>query len=407
MHRWVVVADSGFVPARGGGDREHLGFLRVASEAGWVAALVIPTREPIDFNALAAVVGDTPVIPTDRRLSLLRLAHPRYPYVVASRPYPHGLAKRIQTVAPDATGIVTFSYKSHQIGENLAIALHLPMVVRHHNHEGTYHRSLAAGLRGPRRLVMSWEAWRIERDERKFDRSPTVTAIADISAEDAAARRATGARRVAHLPPFAFDINLAAEPLAVAVNRGEEPPRVLFLGALDIVTNQIALAWFTGDVWPRVREAVPDAVFSVVGSRPPAALGKKLTRIPNVELHADVTDLRPYLARSRVAVNPAVTGSGVNIKIIDYLQAGLPVVSTTLATRGISLRAGVDLEVDDDPVAFADAVVGLLRDADRAAQLARSGRARVAELLDPRRNLDRLADLFAEPNDPVSHSPDR
>jgi len=395
-HRWIVVADSGFLPARGGGEREHLGFLRVANEAGWVAALVIPTKGPLDFNAFVAVVGDTPVIPSARRMSLLRLLHPKYPYVVASRPYPRGLAERIQTFAPDANGIVTFSYKSRQIGEKLAIALQLPMVVRQHNLEGAYHRSLAAGASGPRRLVMSWEAWRIERDEREFDQSPLVTAIADISAEDAAARRAAGALHVVHVPPFAYDMDLTNPPLDAAIDRGNEPPRVLFLGALDVVTNRLALAWFTGKVWPHVRERVHDAVFVVVGRMPPKALRKELSRIPNVELHADVADLHPYLANSRIAVNPAITGSGVNIKLIDYMQAGLPVVSTTRATRGLSLRAGIDLEVKDDPGAFADAIVQLLRDDDRAAQLARSARTRIAELLDPRRNLERLADAFVE-----------
>lgn len=403
-HRWIVVADSGFLPPRGGGEREHAGFVRVASEAGYVAALIVPTREPLDLAAYEAIVGKTtPVIGTERKMSPLRLAHPRYPYVVASRPYPSDLADRISKAAGDATGIVTFSYKSRRIGENLAVALDLPMVVRQHNREGDYHRSLAAGMRGPRRLVMSWEAWRIGRDERRFDRSPNVTAIADISADDAAVRRAAGSRPVVHVPPFAFDVDVDPQQSSERTTSSELDQRVVFLGALDVVTNQSALTWFTGDVWPVVRRAYPTAVLDVVGSRPPDGLRHRLSQVPGAELHADVPSIAPYLTRANVAVNPAVTGSGVNIKLVDYLQAGVPVVSTTLATRGLDLRPGVDLEVHDDPTAFADAVVELLRHPQRGVEMSASGRDRITELLDPHRNLNRLARAFSvdEDTDPV------
>jgi len=392
-HSWIVVADSGFLPPRGGGEQEHLGFVRAVYRAGWLALLVVPTDKELDLDAYTKVIGRTPLVPTTRRMSLLRLAHPRYPYVVASRPYPRHLADRIRALAPHATGVVTFSYKSRLIGEKIATGLSLPMVLRQHNREGEYHRSLASGMHGPRKLVMTWEAWRIERDERNFDRSPAVTAVADISADDAAKRRAAGARRVLHVPPFAFDPDLAAGSIA-ARGRGTES-RVLFLGALDVVTNQSALEWFTTQVWPLVLGELPTAVLDVVGSRPSAELRRQVGDVPNTELHADVPDVSPYLERAGVAVNPAVTGSGVNIKLVEYLQSGVPVVSTALATRGLDLRAGVDLEVHDEPVGFAAAVVAMLRDPERAARVASSGRDRVSELLNPSRNLDLMAKAFA------------
>lgn len=391
-HRWIVVADSGFLPPRGGGEREHAGFVRVAFAAGYLAALVVPTDVPLDLEAYTSMVGpQTPIISTARKMSPLRLVHPRHPYVVASRPFPRDLVGRVRDVAPDATGVVTFSYKSRQIGEGLATALDLPMVVRQHNREGDYHRSLASGMHGPRRMVMTWEAWRIGRDERRFDRSPIVTAIADISADDAAVRRAAGSRPVVHVPPFAFDVDADVKP---SDSRRGPTERVVFLGALDVVTNQSALAWFTSEVWPLVRQAYPTAVLDVVGSRPPETLRQRLNQIPGTELHANVPSVEPFLSRADVAVNPAVTGSGVNIKLVDYLQAGVPVVSTALATRGLDLRPGVDLEVHDNPTAFAAAVIDLLRDPHRADEMAASGHARCAELLDPRRNLDRLAQAF-------------
>lgn len=394
-----MVADSDFLPANGGGEREHLGFARAALGAGWLAALVLPVRTTPDLAAYRDLLGDVPLITTRRRTSPLLLAHPRYPYVVASRPFRRSLLTQVQAVAPGIDGVVTFSYKSRLIGEGLAKALRLPMVVRQHNREGAYHRSLAAGMTGLRRLVMSWEAGRIERDERSFDRSPLVTAVADISADDADARRAGGARRVLHVPPFAFDARLgevdsatAEEPSTAGDER--EAPRVLFIGALDVVTNTTALGWFLEHVWPSVLAEVPDALLDVVGRRPTNDLRTRIAATARVQLHADVPDMKPYLRSATVAVNPAITGSGVNIKLVDYLQAGLPTVSTALATRGLPLQPEVDLLVRDVPADFAQAVVDLLADPERRRRVGDRGRSTVTELLDPRRNIELIATGF-------------
>ncbi len=388
MHRWIVVADSPFLPARGGGEREHLGFVRAASDAGCLALLVVPSKGALDTGPYQATLGAVPVLGVPRRTSVVRLAHPTRPYVVASRPVPADLVHRARELAPDATGIVVFSYKSWRIGESLARGLALPAVLRQHNLEGAYHRSLARETPGLRGLVLRLEAARIVRDERRVDRAPWVRAVADISAHDADHRRQQGAPAV-HVPPFAFD-----EALAALARRPDSGRRVLFLGALDVATNTAAVDWLLAGPWPAVRRQVPDAVLDVVGRRPSRTLRSRLAEAPGVVLHADVPDLHPFLTSAAVAVNPAVAGSGVNIKLIDYLQAGTPVVTTTLGSRGLRLAAGVDVEVHDEPEAFAAAVVSLLEDRHRAEELGAHGRRTIAGTLDPAANIRRLQETF-------------
>jgi glycosyltransferase involved in cell wall biosynthesis len=393
--RWIVVADSPFLPAHGGGEREHLGFLRAAARAGRLALLVLPGAEPGDVPAYRRELGDVPVIVTRRRTSPLMLVHPTQPYVVASRPAPGWLPARARELAPDATGIVVFSYKSRRIGEVLARELGLPAVLRQHNREGAYHRSLAAGTPGPRGLVLRWEAFRIERDERRVGHADWLRGTADISLADATWRTSTGARNVVHVPPFALDLGPApdaAEQRSPPARTGV--PRVIFLGALDIATNTDAVTWLIERVWPRVAAGHPDVVLDVVGRGPSAELTRRLAGLTRVRLAADVPDVRPYLAAAQVAVNPAVSGSGVNIKVIEYLDAAIPLVSTSLATRGLPLRAGTDLEVQDTPDGFADAVLRLLRDPEAARTVGKQGQARVREILDPAVNLERIADLL-------------
>jgi glycosyltransferase involved in cell wall biosynthesis len=388
MHRWIVVADSPFLPARGGGEREHLGFVRAASEAGCLELLVVPSTGRLDTDPYQAALGPVPIVAAPRRTSVLRLAHPTRPYVVASRPVPGDLVERARELAPEATGIVVFSYKSWRLGEALARGLGLPAVLRQHNLEGPYHRSLARETSGLRGLVLRVEAARIVRDERRVDLAPWLSAVADISVHDAEHRRRRGATAV-HVPPFAFD-----EALAALTRQPDGRRRVLFLGALDVATNTAAIDWLLAGPWPTIRGKVPGATLEIVGRGPSRALRSRLAQEPGVVLHADVPDVHPFLTSAAVAVNPAVAGSGVNIKLVDYLQAGTPVVTTTLGSRGLRLVAGEDLEVHDQPEDFARSVVSLLLDPVRAEELGAHGRRTIAAALDPAANIRRLQETF-------------
>lgn len=382
------MADSPFLPARGGGEREYEGLVRAVAGAGGLAALVLPCDEPPDPAPYRRLIGDAPLVLTPRRRSPVWLLHPRVPYVVASRPVPDALVPRLREAAPDATAVLVASYKSWQLGAALARGLGLPAVVRQHNREGEYHRSLARGSHGARRWALDWDARRIERDELALARADWVAGTADISAEDAAWRSAHGGT-VAHVPPFAADATGEVEPR----RPDRDHPYVLFLAALDVPTNLTALGWLLDEVWPRVGAARPGVRLVVAGRRPDDRVRSRVAAA-GAELLEDVPDLAPLLATASVAVNPAVSGAGVNIKLVDYLAAGVPVVSTTLATRGLDLRAGVDLLVADDPEGFAAAVSRLLGDPDAAEALGASGRARARAMFDPAANLDRLAALL-------------
>lgn len=67
---------------------------------------------------------------------------------------------------------------------------------------------------------------------------------------------------MAHVPSFALG-GIEASQRAPWVSPSE--PVVTFLGALDVATNQDALRWFAGQVWPPVLAAVPAARWRVVG----------------------------------------------------------------------------------------------------------------------------------------------
>jgi glycosyltransferase involved in cell wall biosynthesis len=91
----------------------------------------------------------------------------------------------------------------------------------------------------------------------------------------------------------------------------------------------------------KLAAAVPDVHFLVVGRA-----GENLQDLPpNVTAPGFVDELRPFLAASDVALNPMLSGGGSNIKMFDYLAAGLPVLSTPFGARGLEGATGRALEI--------------------------------------------------------------
>ena len=400
--RWIVVADSPFLPPRDGGEREHAGFVQAAAAEGRVAALVLPADPALDVGPYREATGGAPVVlvPRDRRLR--HLLHRRLPFVVASRPAPAGLGERVAELAPDATGVVLFSAKARALGEAVARARGLPTVLRGHNLEGPYTGRWPTG-RGDR-ASCCWAGRRVAwtRTSADLEHAGWLAGIADISATDAAVRAPRAAVPVAHVPPFAAGADHAPR------HRGPRPGQVLFVGSLSVPTNEQALVWFLDGAWPRVRSAVPGATLVVVGRAPTASLRRRLAAVSGATLHADVADVGPYMDASAVAIAPTVSGSGVNIKLVEYMLAGVPVVSTTAAARPLGLTDGTDLAVADTPAEFAVALSGLLTNPAGAEEMGTRGQAVMADLVDPRRSLPGWMRSSPEPTrDSAEAVPDR
>lgn len=167
-------------------------------------------------------------------------------------------------------------------------------------------------------------------------------------------------------------------------------PNLLFVGGFLHPPNRDGILWFTTEILPRIREAIPEATLTVIGSHaPPEVLA--LADQPGVHLVGYVPDLDPWYARMAVSVAPLRYGGGMKGKVTEAMARGLPVVTTSFGAQGLGAMARDSLRVADPPEAFAEAVIGLLRDpaaADRQTQVAREaidalcGPARVNQALD-------------------------
>ena len=152
-----------------------------------------------------------------------------------------------------------------------------------------------------------------------------------------------------------------------------DPRRILFLGALDWRPNLDAVDLLLETIFPRVRALAPEARLLIVGRNPPGGLVQRAASTPGVELHANVADVRPFLAECGTMAVPLRIGGGSRLKILEALGCGLPVVSTKVGAEGLCLESGVDY-IQAEEGDMAEALARAIHDPAAAQALADHGR---------------------------------
>jgi GT2 family glycosyltransferase/glycosyltransferase involved in cell wall biosynthesis len=151
---------------------------------------------------------------------------------------------------------------------------------------------------------------------------------------------------------------------------------LVFVGGFRHTPNVDAVRWFVQDVFPLLRNRLPNVVFHCIGGDVPDSIAALAQH--GVLIHGHVPDLDPAMHGMRIAVAPLRFGAGVKGKINLSMAHGQPVVATPCAVEGMHLQDGVDVLVADGAQAFADAVVRLYEEEALWNRLSRNGLDNVA-----------------------------
>jgi glycosyltransferase involved in cell wall biosynthesis len=174
------------------------------------------------------------------------------------------------------------------------------------------------------------------------------------------------------LGPHGTDVNRFSVRNDVKVR----PNHLVFSGVMRTPTNVQAVQWFASNVWPRVRAAIPEATWSIVGREPTAEV-KQLAKLPGVEVTGTVSDTSVAIAEAEVCINPMQAAGGMQNKLIEYMASGKAIVATSVANEGIGAIHEEHLIIADEPTEFAKAVIDLLRNPSKRVRLGRSARENV------------------------------
>jgi polysaccharide biosynthesis protein PslH len=270
---------------------------------------------------------------------------------------------------------------------NVPAGLELPTVLFQHNVEAMIWKRHYEVQSNPLKKLYLYNQWRksfrYERAAcRRFDR------VVAVSLEDRERMRSDyGLSDVSDVPT-----GVDTEFFRPRGATQREPHNLVFTGSMDWLPNEDAIQYFTREILPRIREAVPDVVLTVVGRNPYQSLVELSKRDSSVVVTGRVEDVRPYMERAAAYIVPIRIGGGTRLKIYEAMAMEKPIVSTTVGAEGLPLKDGEELLVADEPEAFARAVVRVLRDEGFAREL--GGRA--ARIVRERFGWDKVSARFAE-----------
>ncbi|HYG76844.1 MAG TPA: glycosyltransferase [Planctomycetota bacterium] len=289
----------------------------------------------------------------------------RLPYVVskyASRELAETVAGVYKAQNPDLV-MVDFL----QACESIRRLKNVPFVLFQHNVEAAIFEQLAARANSFfERLYLNLQARRMRRYEKRMcRRAHTVIAVSDV---DSRAFETHYGARNCEVVPTGVDTNffLPSSSLRRLNN-------LVFTGSMDWLANQDAMQYFVRDIFPLIRQEIPNVMLSIVGRNPPPDI-QKLGEQPGIAVTGTVDDIRPYVHGAKVYIVPLRIGSGTRLKLLEAMSMGKAIVSTTIGAEGLPVEHGKNIVLADDANAFAQEVVGLLRDTERREMLEENAR---------------------------------
>ena len=173
--------------------------------------------------------------------------------------------------------------------------------------------------------------------------------------------------KITVIPPFVNSDEFENEPAREENIKKDAKVTVVFHGPYNHPANREAFGLITDYIAPQIRMLNSNIEFVLAGMNTP------VFEQENVRCLGFVADLRSFLNNADIAIVPLLEGTGVKIKVFDYMMAGLPIIATRKALEGIeaenSKHAIIIDKVDQE---FVNAILHLAKDKAQRQYLAKN-----------------------------------
>jgi glycosyltransferase involved in cell wall biosynthesis len=137
--------------------------------------------------------------------------------------------------------------------------------------------------------------------------------------------------------------------------------------------NTQGYLYFAKHVLPKVLAAIPAFQLQVTG-----ACCQEVMPTVGIELAGFVPDLKACYRQARFMISPVFGGTGQQVKIVEAMAHGLPVVALKSAAKKSPIEHGINGFIANDAEEFAQYVIQLWQDPALCRQLGTAARAKIA-----------------------------
>lgn len=146
-----------------------------------------------------------------------------------------------------------------------------------------------------------------------------------------------------------------------------EEKNIIFLGNLYFKPNENAVRVMRNQIYPELQQH--GFRFTIAGDCPPS-LEKECTTT-GFSFIGTIPDLNQLFKNATFALAPIDEGTGMRIKLLNYLAAGIPILTTNIATNGFNKKDCFLIE--DNYSKYAKKIIDLLKDKKRLINVSKKG----------------------------------
>ena len=185
-----------------------------------------------------------------------------------------------------------------------------------------------------------------------------------------------GLKIPSYVAPIGLDLkDYPYVPIHVSNN-----PSLCFIGSLDWMPNIEGLRWLLDEVWPRVLDSMPEAMFHIAGRNTPEWLHE--LNLKGIIVHGEVPDAVDFICEHEVMLVPLLSGSGMRVKILEGMAMGRLVISTKIGLEGIMATNGEEVLLANDEDAFAEQIIYALQHPTMVSSMGNAARSFIHQCFD-------------------------
>lgn len=261
------------------------------------------------------------------------------------------LVRAIKDFAPDAIWIDGIF--GAWLGVGVAESNGLPVFYRSHNIESKYRQTQYEKSSNIRDKIAAWLI-KNNIEEYEFDIMQCATHVWDISLDDMKFWSEKGIANIDWLPPF-IDPALMGQ-LNVSTEHDFD---LAYLGNLYTPNNIEGIKWFIFDVWPKITKTV-NVRCLLAGTNPDPQI-LKWAQDAGITVIANAESASEIYSRAHILINPILSGSGMNVKSVEMLASGKPVVTCPQGVAGLPPKIADYFIIAETAAGFSKACVSALK----------------------------------------------